>query len=436
MKVGPKTRANIFLFVAIVLSAIAGSHFVEQWQEEPLYPSPALTGSKKLSEFHAPLEDTAGDTEIYYFDSGIPGGTVLICGGTHPNEPAGYMAAVTILENLQVTEGRAIVIPRANKSGFTHNDSQEAMPQFYSLETAAGDRRFRHGSRLTNPVRQWPDPSIYINPAGPYWEGIVEQCPSCAVGNPGPGGQLISGVDSRNLNRTFPGDPKGTLTEQIAYAIVELIRAESVDLAIDFHEASPEYPTINVMVAHERAAGITSWAELLLSDDGIRISTDNSSPRLRGLSHREWGDATTDTLSVLFESANVVQGRLKGRTTEAQIVDGYDETYYRAMLIQQELNERLRQKAEEVEAAGGEADERFRKILYVDYPREGIPIEERVGRHVTAARRLVEAYNDEHPDKPIGLSGLPEYSALMENGLGPYLHGPDGEAPGARAATE
>ncbi len=436
MNFGPKTRATIFLLLALAVSGVAASHFLEQWAEEDLFPSSALTEIRKLSEFHPPLEGTAGDTEAYYFDSGIPGGTLLVCGGTHPNESAAYMAAVAILENLQVTEGRVIVIPRANKTGFTHNDSQEAMPQFYTLQTPHGERLFRHGSRLTNPVRQWPDPSIYINPRGPYWEEIVQQCPSCAAGNPGPGGQMISGVDSRNLNRTFPGDPDGTLTEQIAFGIVELIRSEQVDLAVDFHEASPEYPTINVMVAHERASSVTSWAELLLSDDGISISTETSSPRLRGLSHREWGDASLETLAVLFESTNVVQGRLKGRTTEAQIVDGYDPTYYRAMLIQEELNERLQQQAEEVKEKGGEAEERFRKILYVDYPKKGVPIEERVARHVTATRRLVEAYNDEHPGEAIGLARLPEYGEFLENGLGPYLHGPRGELPQAVAAEQ
>jgi len=433
MKLDIKTRATVLLLLALVICGISGAYFVQQWKEEKLFPSPNVTDIKMLSDFHSPLEDTAGDTKVYYFDSGNPGGTILICGGTHPNEPAAYMAAVTILENLEVTEGRAIVIPRSNRSAFSHNDSQEAMPRHYHLETPHGDRFFRHGSRLTNPVRQWPDPSIYINPRGVYWDDIVAECPDCAVGNNGPGGQLIAGVDSRNLNRTFPGDPNGTLTEQIAFAIMELIRSEEVNLAIDFHEASPEYPTINVMVAHERASSITSWAELLLSDDGITISTDSSSPRLRGLSHREWGDGSLPTMPILFESANVVQGRLKGKTTEAQIVDGYDETYYRAMLIQEELNERLEKRAEEIEAAGGEADERFRKILYVEYPKEGIPIEERVGRHVTATRRVVESYNDENFDNPIGLAGLPEYSEMIENGLGPYLHGPNGEPPSSKS---
>ncbi|MBX3729244.1 MAG: succinylglutamate desuccinylase/aspartoacylase family protein [Candidatus Sumerlaeia bacterium] len=427
----PRQRATILLVIGLTISAIAGARFVRHWTPEPLFPSPHVTQVFKLSKWHPPLAGTAAETDVYLFDSGVPGGTLLICGGTHPNEPAAYMAAVTILENLRVTEGRVFLIPRSNKAGFSHNDSQEAMPQRYRIHTAHGPRVFRHGSRLTNPVRQWPDPNIYINPHGTYWDEFISTCPDCSINNPGPGGQVLAGVDSRNLNRAFPGDPDGTITEQVAHAIMTLIREEGVDLAIDFHEASPEYPTINVMVAHQKAEAITSWAELLLSDDGIRIATDASSLRLRGMSHREWGDASK-AMSVLFETANPVQGRLKGKTTEEQITLGRDGGYTRVQMIQQRLNERLAERARIAEEQGRPVKERSRKILYVEIPPEGVPIEERVGRHVTATRRLVEAYNDDHPENPIGLDGLPEYNELLANGLGPWLHGPDGQAPAGR----
>lgn len=432
MEMSPKIRASIFLAIGLVVAGVAAARFIRQWQAEPLFPSPFVTKTIKLSQYHPPLKGTHGDTDVHIFESGVPGGTLLICGGTHPNEPAAYMAAVTILENLRVTSGRVILIPRANNTGFQHNDSQEAMPQRYHFETPAGTRFFRHGSRLTNPVRQWPDPSIYINPRGDYWPRMQELFPDHAVNNPGPGGQMIAGVDSRNLNRVYPGDPNGTLTEQIGHAILTLIIQEEVDLAVDYHEASPEYPTINVMVAHQRAQGITSWAELLLADDGIDISTDSSSLRLRGLSHREWGDAA-DVLSVLFESTNVVQGRLKGRTHEDQITKGYDEAYIRVQMIQDQLNERLEAKARELEAQGRVVVERSRKILNVRMPPEGVPMEVRVGRHVGATLRLVEAFNDEHPDKFIELENLPSYQDIKAKGMGHYLHGPKGERPAAAA---
>lgn len=242
-------------------------------------------------------------------------------------------------------------------------------------------------------------------------------------------------MDSRNLNRVYPGKPDGTLTEQVGHAMVTLIRREGVNLAIDFHEAAPEYPTINVIVAHQRAQEVASWAELLLSDDGVRISTDASAVNLRGLSHREWGDASLAVLPVLFETANVSQGRLKGKTSEDQILKGIDGAYERVQRIQARLNERLAREATEADAAGRPVKERSRRILYVEIPEGGTPMEMRVGRHVQAARRMVQAYNELAAGPTIEVAALPSYAELMANGVGAYLHGPEGQPP-AMTATE
>lgn len=429
MNPSPTMRAHVLLAGALLIAAVAGWRFRAQWRPEPLYPSAGRTRQALLSDYHAPLRGTAFDTEVFVFDSSEPGGTLLICGGTHPNEPAAYLAAVTILENLRVTHGRVIVIPRANNAAFSHNDSQDAALQRYRIPTAHGLREFRNGSRYTNPVRQWPDPTIYVNPRGAYWDEITATCPTCAINNPGPGGQTLGGVDARNLNRVYPGDPHGTMTEQVGHAIVTLIRQENVNLAIDLHEAAPEYPTINVMVAHQRAGDVASWAELLLADDGVRISTDASAMNLRGLSHREWGDASLAVMPVLFESANVAQGRLKGATSEDQIIKGIDASYQRVQRIQAILNERLAREAKEAEDAGRTVGEGRRRILYVDIPTLGIPIEERVGRHVQATVRLVQAYDELAAGPTIDITSLPNYAELRAQGVGAFLHGPDGQAP-------
>jgi hypothetical protein len=424
--------ASILLVLGLAVAAVAGRSFVQQWNEEAIHPSPTLTRKGMLSDYHPPLKGTRGDTAIYYFESGVPGGTLLLAGGTHPNEPAGYMAAVTIVENLRATAGRVIVIPRANASAFSHNDSQDAAVQRYHIQTPGGPRAFRNGSRLTNPVHQWPDPTIYVNPTDPNWEEThAKYCGlfgPCAPDNPGPGGQPLAGVDSRNLNRVYPGKPTGTITEQVAHAVMVLLRTENVDLAIDYHEASLEYPTINVMVSHQRAQEMVSWAELTLADEDILIATESSSTRLRGLSHREWGDGS-QAFSVLFESANPAMGRLKGRTSEDQIVAGQDFAYQRLQQIQIRLNEHLQREAERLEALGRTPRERSRKILQIEYPEDGLPLAVRVGRHVEATKHLVEAFNMEYPEKEIGLESLPGYRQLKADGLGKYLAGPGGERP-------
>jgi hypothetical protein len=378
-----------------------------------------------LSEWHAPLKATRFDTEVYVYDGKTTGGTLLVCGGAHPNEPAAFLASVVLLENLGVKQGRVMLIPRANAAGFTHTDSQEAGLLRYDIQTSNGVRTFRNGSRFANPVFQWPDPSVYQNPRPKDWQ---QRLRDPRTGNPGPGGQTLSGVDSRNLNRTYPGNPNGVMTEQLAYAIQTLIEAEKVDVAIDLHEASPEYPTINVIVAHQRAQGIATAAELLLSDDGIKMASDPSAVNLRGLSHREWGDLT-DAMALLMESANPSQGRLKGRTSPEQLTAGKDMAYYRAMLIQRRLNIRLAELAKEAQKAGGQRKEVARRILNVNFPVTGIPLAERIGRHIMGTRRLVESWNDEHSNRPIILTGLPTYREIIRNPAGRFLADSQGNKP-------
>ena len=65
------------------------------------------------------------------------GGSFLVLGGTHPNEPSGHMAAITMIESGKVEAGTVYVIPRTDNSAFTHNDPQEGSPHFYHFETEA-----------------------------------------------------------------------------------------------------------------------------------------------------------------------------------------------------------------------------------------------------------------------------------------------------------
>ena len=424
-------NALVLLFISFIICFVAGWDFMQHRTVEDLFPSPTLTRKIKLSEYNPLIANTPADTDVYLFDSGEPGGTLLVCGGTHPNEPAGFLSAVVMLENIAVSVGRVFIIPRTNATGFTHNDPQEAMLQSYNIKTANGNRIFRNGSRFTNPAMQWPDPTIYLNPKNPEWEKIqaemIEKGYDGYENNPGPGGQTLAGIDSRNLNRTFPGLENGSLTEQLAWTITELIKVEKIDLAIDLHEAAYEYPTINCIVAHPRAQDISVSAELFLDSDGVRIATEPSPANLRGLSHREWGDAT-QVLSILLESANASQGRLKGKTTEEQITKGFDPCYARCAHIEEQLNLKLKQKAEKLREQGIEPKEVQRKILYTEYPVTGIPIEERVGRHLTTIVRLVESFNFES-ENAIEIANIPLYEQLIQDGLGSYLHDPLGNPP-------
>lgn len=101
----------------------------------PIYPGPGVTRVVKLSTYYPTIAGTDDDSEVYFLEGDERGGTALLVGGTHPDESAGTLAAVIVIENAVVKRGRVIVIPRADHSAFTHTQPLEAYPQTYSIKT-------------------------------------------------------------------------------------------------------------------------------------------------------------------------------------------------------------------------------------------------------------------------------------------------------------
>ena len=369
---GNRTTGVIMIIFSLIIAFLAGKEFLKMREPEPIVRGEGVTSIQKLSDYLPALKGTSGDSDIYVLQGKEKGGSVLVLGGTHGNEPAGYMTAILMIENLKVDKGTVYIIPRTNGSGMTHNDPQEGSPQRFTLKTPYGERWFRFGSRATNPLDQWPDPDVYIHAAS---------------------GQKLSGNETRNINRAYPGRADGTFTEKMAYAITQLIKENHIDMTIDLHEASPEYPVINAIVSHERAMPITSQVVMNMELEGIAIGLEPSPVTLRGLTHRELGDYT-DTYAVLMESANASQGRLRGKTDEALVLTGKDPRYVEAAKLGR---------------------------LFVPYDENGHPLGERVGRHLTGVVELVTVMGENEPDKEIIMEGLPTYEELFENGVGQYL---------------
>ncbi|PGH25132.1 succinylglutamate desuccinylase/aspartoacylase family protein [Fusobacterium animalis] len=369
---GNKITGIIMIFLSLVIAFIAGKEFLKTRELEPIVKGDGVTSMQKLSDYLPTLKGTRGDSDIYILQGKESGGSVLILGGTHPNEPAAFLTTVLLVENLKVDKGTVYIIPRANGSAMSHNDPQEASPQRFRIKTPYGERWFRFGSRATNPLDQWPDPDVYIHAAS---------------------GQKLSGNETRNLNRAYPGRSDGTYTEKVAYAITELIKKNDINMEIDLHEASPEYPVINAIVAHERAMPISSQVVMNMEFEDIQIGLEPSPPSLHGLSHRELGDYT-NTYAVLMETANASQGRLRGKTDENLVLTGKDPIYVKAQKIGR---------------------------LFVPYDENGHPIEERVGRHLTGVVQHIIVMGENEPDKEIIIEGLPSYEDLQKNGVGAYL---------------
>ena len=329
-------------------------------------PGDGVTEQRKLSGYFPPIKDTNLDTDVFVLDSGQPGATALLLGGTHGNELAGSVAALLLVENSIVTTGKLIVIPYANRSALSVEDTRNHIGRRHLILSRSGERFLPYGDRRSNPADQGSeDPDVYTNP---------------------PGYVLEDGKESRNLNRTYPGKSDGTRTEQLAFAIMAMIEQENVDFSLDMHESgTPERqpqdegdyrPGGNkrlayTLVSHPRGLEIAAFALLALEEDiQISMKLEESNPAYRGLSHLEIGNAT-QSLSFLSESPNPGQDRGRG---DVEVV----------------------------------TDEKY-------------PLTHRVGLHLRLFKHLAEAYADAN-GKALEIDGLPEYRDLLAGDIGRFLN--------------
>ena len=368
-----KSWLSALILLALAAAAIVylAGQFLSMREVEPIYPGPGVTEIKMLSDWYPGLEGTAGDTEVYVLEGEQEGDSMLVLGGTHPNEPSGLVAAVLLIENAQPEAGTLYVIQRTNNSAFPCTDPQEGAPMRITYDTPNGERWFRFGSRATNPIHQWPDPEIYVHASS---------------------GQRLSGSETRNINRSYPGRTDGTFTEKMSYGVTQLIEQEGIDITVDLHEASPEYPTINTIVAHQDALSLGSQALINMQLEGMSIGLEPSPENLHGLTHRELGDYT-DTLALLMETSNPSQGRLRGKTDENLVVTGQDKYY--------------------LKAAG------YGRLYDFGYDADGAPISERVARHVTGVAQFAVAFNELGLGNLV-INGIPSYVDMAAD-IGQFL---------------
>jgi hypothetical protein len=326
-----------------------------------------------LSDFHPPLMGTPADSPVYLQEGPAKGATVLIVGGTHANEPAGALAAALFLENATVKKGRLMVIPRANLLACLHAAPRSKEPLFFAVDLPSGGKRwFRYGSRYSDPR--------YAVLAG-------------SGGGP-------ETWEQANLNRCYPGRPQGPLTQQIAYAVMQLIKRESVDLAFDLHEAREKSSLADMAIVHQRALEYAAEVLLELSADGVELRLEASPSKMPGLSHREWGDRT-EALAVLLETRNPIQLR-------------YGELYDR--FVSQGI-------ARDDKLCG-----QFEKFFQSEQGKRSLDL--RVARHAAAVMAFVKNLKTYSQDragrgpaaaKEAIVEGIPSYQDIQKNGLGAYL---------------
>lgn len=152
MKINHTISAATLLIIGIAISIIASIEFLSMRANDKIFPNATLSKIVKLSDYHPFLKNTNGDSDIYIFQGKEEGATILILGGTHPNEPSGFISAAVLVENINVETGRVIIIPQACASGFSCTDPMEGYPEFFTINSKSGKRTFRYGSRVSNPL--------------------------------------------------------------------------------------------------------------------------------------------------------------------------------------------------------------------------------------------------------------------------------------------
>ena len=372
-----RIRKYVFIILGMILTAFAGlSFYNSRHLKEPVVIGPGVTQVKKLADYFSGITGTINDSNVYVLEGSRPGGTVLILGGSHPEEPASRLTAWILVENAVIEQGKLFVIPSANRSATTVTRLGGAYPPDFTIPTSWGGQKFRMGDRWSNPLDQWPDPEVYIH----Y-----------------PSRQELAYVDIRNLNRTWPGRPNGTLTEKTCYAMIQLIQEEGVDIVIDLHEAELQYPVISTIVAHQTGEDLAALASMMISGtEGFDIGMEYSPRTLHGLSHREIGDHT-QAISLLLEAPEPFLDATRGRTDRALLLEGKDEFVLRA----------------------GKHG-----LLFEKMDEEGWPIDVRVGRHCSTIIYILEFWSEENPDKTMSARDIPRYAEVIEKGTGAFLRDP------------
>lgn len=369
---------SILLLVIIALMTAAGVQLYKHRHfRMPVVAGPGVTKVAKLSDYTEGLKGTVADTNVFYLEGKEEGGKIFIIANTHSNEPAAILTALIFIENAVVDKGTLIIIPEFNNSAGRNTRPGDGYPLYYEIPTDWGTKKFRMGNRDASPLDQWPDPDVYVH----Y-----------------PDKQLLSFLDVRNTNRTWPGRPDGPLMERVTYGAMQIMRSEKVDIAVDVHGAETMFPVTNCIVAPEKSIRIATMTSLTVK---AREKFDNhvepSPSGFRGLSHREIGDYS-DTLPFLLEAPLPFLDQPTGPKTVDLLLDGKD-----PFLLS------LSKK----------------KKLFVSYDETGWPMEKRVGQHCSVILEIIRQFSRKFPDKAIKLRNVPRYADVVKNGVGHYYRDPD-----------
>jgi predicted deacylase len=342
----------------------------------PVVEGPGVSEVVRLSAYSPGLAGTMADTSVFVLRGKEPGGKAVLLGDTHANEPEGLLATLIFIENAVVEKGTLYVIPVFNNSASRNTRAGDGYPLYFEVPTGWGAVKFRMGNRDASPLDQWPDPDVYIH----Y-----------------PERQLLSFIDVRNVNRTWPGRARGPLMERVTFGAMELMRREKIDVAVDMHGAETMFPVTNCIVAPEKSVKVATLAALTVkAAEGFEDHVEPSPAGFRGLSHREIGDYS-DTVPFLLEAPIPFLDQPTGPKTTKLLLDGKD-----PFLLSLAA----------------------KKKLFVRYDAAGWSMERRVGQHCSVVLEILRQFSRKNPGRAITVRDVPRYAEVVKNGVGHYFANP------------
>jgi len=92
----------VIIVCSVLVAGLAAPQFLRMRQPDVLHPGAGVTQTTRLSSYFPALAGGPGDTPVYILNGPEPGGCLLVLGGTHPDEPAGYLTAVVLIEHARV----------------------------------------------------------------------------------------------------------------------------------------------------------------------------------------------------------------------------------------------------------------------------------------------------------------------------------------------
>ena len=242
------------------------------------------------------------ETQWYAIDSGLPGPTVLVTGGVHGNEPAGFRAARQI-QYWPINSGRLVVIPRVNTLGLQANTRW--------IPKHRNDKKLRDLNR-NFPTDKRPDTQTEL--AAAVWDYVKQLKPDYVFDLHE--GFAIHRVNSKSVGSSVISFPDST-NVKLAKSMVAAVNATIENEQHHFSLLAGSGPAVGSLA---RAAGEQLGAKAYILETTSRDQPVSKRTR----QHRRMMFAAFTQIGILPDESNAYEilAPVQSKLTTVALFDG------------------------------------------------------------------------------------------------------------------